>query len=109
MSTVRAGGPLVPVLKRVAKIQPRGEALAVTEAKAAAHARKRAGGVADHAARVVVVADPAEIKEYQRAQTEAPQIDKAAGIDHTLQQGKGIRRQDIAWSLHGHAIIVQII
>ena len=58
-----AGGFLVSILKRVPEIKARGKSPAITQAYASPNACERAGCVIDHATRIVVVADPAEIKK----------------------------------------------
>lgn len=71
---------LVSILKRMAKIEPGGEPFAVTQAKATPHTSERAGCVVYHAARIVVIAYPAKIKENKRPNVKAPQVDKRARI-----------------------------
>src|SRR6185437_9024096 len=75
-----AGGFLVPVLKGVSEIKPCGKPLAITQAYASPGARKRAGGIVDHATRVVIVSDPSKIEENKGPQIEPPEIDKSADI-----------------------------
>ena len=64
----------------LSEIEPGGEPLAITQAKAAPHTRERAGCVIYHAARIVVIADPAEIKENKRPNVKASQVDKRACV-----------------------------
>ena len=71
---------LVSILKRMAKIEPGGEPFAVTQAKATPHTGERAGCVVYHAARIVVIAYPAEIKENKRPNVKASQVDKRARV-----------------------------
>lgn len=64
MAARGVGGCLVALFERLSDIQTRREPLSVTDPEPPSNPCQGAGGFIDHAGRVMVVADPAEVGEY---------------------------------------------